>query len=63
KTRRTARAAVESVSKRQQRRLAAAAEIVLAEHPDWQREGIRFDVALVVGESVLRIADAFRPGD
>jgi len=46
---------------RQRRRLLAAAEIALAEHPEWGRAGVRFDVLLVdaAGE-VRRIADAFR---
>jgi putative endonuclease len=47
---------------RQQRRLAAAAEIVLAGHPDWGVNGVRFDLVLVdAAGRVRRIADAFRP--
>ncbi len=46
---------------RQRARLLAAAEIVLAEHPDWGRAGVRFDVLLVdAAGRVRRIADAFR---
>src|SRR5579872_277805 len=46
---------------RQRMRLLAAAEIALAEHPDWARPDMRFDLMLVdaVG-TVRRIADAFR---
>jgi putative endonuclease len=50
-----------SLSPRQRARLLAAAEILLAEHPDWGREGVRFDVLLVdAAGAVRRIADAFR---
>ncbi len=46
---------------RQRTRLLAAAEIVLAEHPDWGRAGVRFDVLLVdAAGRVRRITDAFR---
>ena len=46
---------------RQRARLLAAAEIALAEHPDWGRAGVRFDVLLVdQAGRVRRIADAFR---
>ena len=46
---------------RQQARLLAAAEIVVAEHPEWARPGMRFDLILVDGVGrVRRIADAFR---
>ena len=48
---------------RQQARLLAAAEIVLAEHPDWGSAGVRFDLLLVdAAGQVRRIADAFRAG-
>ena len=61
KARRTLADAACSLRPRQQARLLAAAEIVLAEHPEWARAGMRFDVMLVdaVGR-VRRIADAFR---
>jgi len=50
-----------SLGSRQQARLLAAAEIALAEHPDWAREGMRFDLLLVDARgTVRRIADAFR---
>jgi putative endonuclease len=46
---------------RQQARLMAAAEIVLAEHPEWARAGMRFDLVVVdAAGRVRRIADAFR---
>jgi putative endonuclease len=46
---------------RQKARLLAAAEIALAEHPDWMREGMRFDLMVVdAAGNVRRIADAFR---
>jgi putative endonuclease len=46
---------------KQQARLLAAAELILAEHPDWGAAGVRFDLLLVdaLGR-VRRIADAFR---
>ena len=50
-----------ALGKRQQDRLLAAAEIVLAEHPEWAREGMRFDLVVVDATGrVRRIADAFR---
>ena len=50
-----------ALSARQRARLLAAAEIILAEHPGWGREGVRFDLLLVDGQgAVRRIADAFR---
>jgi putative endonuclease len=46
---------------RQRARLLAAAEIVLAEHPEWARPGMRFDLMVVdAAGTVRRIADAFR---
>ncbi len=46
---------------RQRARLLAAAEIVLAEHPEWARAGMRFDLMVVdAAGTVRRIADAFR---
>jgi putative endonuclease len=64
KARPTLAAAAAAVSPRQRLRLLAAAEIILAEHPDWGASGVRFDVMVVdaVGR-VRRIADAFRLGD
>ena len=50
-----------SLGARQRARLLAAAEIVMAEHPDWGLAGIRFDVLLVdAAGAVRRIEDAFR---
>jgi putative endonuclease len=49
---------------RQRARLLRAAEVLLAEHPDWGREGVRFDVILVDAQlNVRRIQDAFRAED
>ncbi len=46
---------------RQRARLLAAAEIILGEHPEWGRAGVRFDVLVVDGAGrVRRITDAFR---
>lgn len=61
KARATLALAAEAVLPRQRARLLAAAEIVLAEHPEWGRAGVRFDVVVVdtVGR-IRRIADAFR---
>lgn len=50
-----------ALTPRQCARLLAAAEILLAAHPDWGRAGVRFDVMLVDPAGRLRrIADAFR---
>jgi putative endonuclease len=52
-----------ALTPRQQRRLLAAGEAILAEHPDWGSAGVRFDVLLVdAAGTVRRIADAFRQG-
>lgn len=46
---------------KQRARLLKAAEIVLAEHPEWGRHGVRFDVIVVDRRgAVRRISDAFR---
>jgi putative endonuclease len=61
KARPTLAEAALALSARQQARLLAAADIVLAEHPDWAREGMRFDLVVVdAAGNVRRIADAFR---
>ena len=61
KSRPTLAMAAEALGPRQQRRLIAAAEILLGEHPHWGQQGVRFDVVLVDRQSrVRRIADAFR---
>jgi putative endonuclease len=50
-----------ALAPRQRARLLAAAEVLLAEHPDWGRDGVRFDVILVdASGQVRRIKDAFR---
>ncbi len=46
---------------RQRARLLTAGEMVLAEHPDWGRNGVRFDLIVVApGGQLRRVADAFR---
>lgn len=61
KSRPTLAGAAWSLGPRQRARLLASAEIALAEHPEWGRAGIRFDVLLVdAGGAVRRIKDAFR---
>lgn len=52
--------AAESVSLRQQGRLGAAAEILLAANPAWQRPGTRFDVAFHLPGGITYLEDAFR---
>lgn len=50
-----------ALTARQQARLLAATDIVLAEHPDWGAAGVRFDLLVVdAAGRVRRIADAFR---
>ncbi len=64
KARPTLADAAGAVSPRQRARLLGAAEIILAEHPDWGVAGVRFDVLVVDASGrVRRIADAFRLGD
>ena len=61
KSRPTLGDAAMALGARQRARLLAAAEIVLAEHPEWVREGMRFDLMVVdASGTVRRIADAFR---
>ncbi len=63
KRRATLAGAAVALGPRQQARLTAAAEIVLADHPDWGSAGVRFDLLLVdAAGQVRRIADAFRAG-
>jgi putative endonuclease len=53
--------AAAAVSPRQRLRLIGAGEILLAQHPQWGRSGVRFDVMVVDGAArVRRIANAFR---
>ncbi len=61
KSRPTLADAAAALSSRQRARLLGAAEIVLAAHPAWGANGVRFDLLLVdAGGAVRRIADAFR---
>jgi putative endonuclease len=61
KARRTLTDAALALGQRQRARLLSAAEIVLAEHPEWAREAMRFDLILVDARGMVRrIADAFR---
>jgi len=61
KSRPTLAMAASALGARQQGRLMAAAEILLGEHPEWGRNGVRFDVVLVDRENrVRRVPDAFR---
>lgn len=63
KARRSLGEAAEALSARQQARLLKAAEILLAQHPEWGRNGARFDVMVVDARgTVRRIRDAFRAG-
>lgn len=53
--------AAAALSAKQRTRLLKAAEIVLAQHPEWGRNGVRFDVMVVDrAGAVARISDAFR---
>ncbi len=64
KARPTLADAARCLSERQRRRLEGAAALLLAEHPDWMRDGIRFDLMLVdQAGTVRRIRDAFRLED
>lgn len=64
KARATLAEAAACVPPRQWARLAGACDIVLSRHPEWGRNGVRFDLLLVdAAGRVRRIADAFRPGD
>lgn len=61
KARPTLAGAAVALSPRQQARLLGAAEHVLAAHPTWGANGVRFDLLLVdAAGAVRRIADAFR---
>ncbi|WP_428491065.1 YraN family protein [Rhodopila sp.] len=61
KSRPTLAEAAIALTARQQSRLVGACEIILAEHPDWGANGVRFDVLVVdPAGNVRRIADAFR---
>ncbi len=61
KARPTLADAAAALSPRQQARLLAAAEVVLATHPAWGAKGVRFDLLVVdAAGAVRRIRDAFR---
>ena len=61
KHRPTLAGAAHALTPRQQARLQAAAEILLAEHPDWAQPEIRFDVILTDATGQMRrIKDALR---
>jgi putative endonuclease len=61
KARPTLADAAMALGARQRARLLAAAEIALADHPEWARAGMRFDLIVVdAAGTVRRIADAFR---
>ena len=64
KSRQTLAEAAVALTMRQQSRLVGACEIILARHPEWGVNGVRFDVLVVdpTGQ-VRRIADAFRSDD
>jgi putative endonuclease len=64
KSRASLAAAAAALTARQQTRLLAACEIILAGHPDWGVNGVRFDVLVVdPAGQIRRIVDAFRLGD
>lgn len=53
--------AAAALQPRQQARLIAAADLLLAANPGWGRVGVRFDVFVVDGKGTMRrIVDAFR---
>lgn len=64
KARATAAMAARSLTRRQRLRLVAAAELLLARHPEWASFGFRFDLVVLGADGrPYRIADAFRVGD
>ena len=61
KSRPSLAAAASALAPRQQVRLIGACDIILAEHPEWGQNGVRFDLLLVDPQGqVRRITDAFR---
>jgi len=61
KARPTLAMAAEAIRPRQQVRLLAAAEILLAQNPGWGTDGVRFDVILVdPNHRMRRVKDAIR---
>ena len=64
KSRPTLAEAAVALSARQRARLLGACEIILAGHPEWGVNGVRFDILVVdAAGRVRRIADAFRSED
>ncbi|GAA5264940.1 putative endonuclease [Acidiphilium sp. MT5] len=63
KARASEAAGLDAISRRQQQRLVAAATILLAEHPDWQRPDTRFDVIVLAGAALSHFPAAFRADD
>ncbi len=60
KSRKSFAQAAHAVMPRQQARLFQSAHSVLADHDDWARSNMRFDIALVCNGSVEHIHDAIR---
>ena len=61
KTRKGVREAAESVSARQQSRIARAAELYLSAHPGLRHKGVRFDAILIIpGRLPRHVQDAWR---
>lgn len=60
KSRKTIAQAAHAVLPRQQERLFQAASSALADHDEWSRPNIRFDIALVCNGAVEHIQDAIR---
>ena len=52
--------AIEALQPRQQRRIIAAAEILLAAHPEWARPDTRFDLVMIDSNNFHHLPDAFR---
>ena len=52
--------AIEALQPRQQRRIVAAAAILLARNPDWERPDTRFDLVMVSASGIRHLPDAFR---
>jgi putative endonuclease len=63
KARASEAAGLDAISPRQRQRLIAAATILLAEHPDWQRPDTRFDVIVLAGQALSHWPAAFRADD
>lgn len=64
KARPTLAGAAGAVTTRQQARLMGAADILLAENPEWGAGGVRFDLLLMDQSGTMRrVADAFRGWD